>query len=226
MKWAAIFDLDGLLVDSEPLQARSFNIILEPYGIRLETDDFRDLVGYTTTDNFKVLKARHEQIDKSVDQLMEAKDRAYHKLVHSDLVPNPGARELVQSLSARQVPLAVASSSPRRDVELSLNAVGLTPCFAAVLTADDVVETKPAPDLYLLAARALGISPEWCVAFEDSGAGCAAACAAGMHCFVVPHEFTRGQDFSRATGLLRSLEEVTVERLEALFSSRLPPVVA
>ena len=218
MTWAAIFDLDGLLVDSEPLQARSFNLVLAPYGIRLESDDFRELVGYTTTDNFKLLKARHEQIDITVDQLMEAKDKAYHKLVRSDLTLNPGTMELVQSLHSGQVPMAVASSSPRVDVELSLNVVGLARYFSVVRTSDDVVKTKPAPDLYLLAARALGVRPERCVAFEDSGAGCAAACTAGMHCFVVPHEFTRGQDFSDATGILTSLKEVTVDRLSGLFS--------
>jgi HAD superfamily hydrolase (TIGR01509 family) len=126
-------------------------------------------------------------------------------------------REIVEALAGARVPLAVASSSPRVDVHLSLESVGLAHFFARVVTADDVVNTKPAPDLYLEACRGLGLPPGRCVAFEDSGAGVQAATAAGLACFAVPHAYTRKHDFSKAVAVLGSLREISLERLDSMF---------
>lgn len=210
-----IFDLDGLLVDSEPLQAKSFNLVLAKYGIHLEEEDFAELVGIQTIDNFRLLRRRHG-IPESVESLMTAKDLVYHGLVEAELRPCPGARELVLEIHAVGAPLAVASSSPRKDVEMSLAAVALSHCFPVVVTATDVARTKPAPDLYLLASTRLGIPPSRCIALEDSAAGLQAAVAAGMPCIAVPNIYTRNQDFTLAVAQVGSLEELTLPRLIAL----------
>ncbi len=212
-----IFDLDGLLVDSEPLQAKAFNVVLAKHGIFLEEEDFAELVGIQTIDNFRTLRRGHG-IPESVDSLMAGKDAAYHRLVATDLVALPGACELVLGLHATGVPLAVASSSPRKDVHMSLEAVGLDHCFPIVVTASDVARTKPAPDLYLLAAERLGIPPQRCIALEDSSAGLQAATAAGLACVAVPNIYTRSQDFADAVAQLGSLEELTPSRLLELAS--------
>jgi HAD superfamily hydrolase (TIGR01509 family) len=207
-----IFDLDGLLVDSEPLQARAINGVMARYGIRLGEEEFTELVGTTTRDNFVLLKARYG-LPESVDELLAAKSDIYLELVKTDLKPCEGAVELVRAFRAMGVPLAVASSSPGRDVRLSLEAVGIAGCFAHVVSAEDAPHPKPAPDLYLEAVRRLGARPEECVAFEDSGAGVRAAASAGIACYAVPHRYTRDHDFSAAVAVLGSLSDVQASEL-------------
>jgi len=206
-EFGVVFDVDGLLVDSEPLQARAINGVLGRHGIHLGEEEFTELVGVQTRDNFVLLKARYG-LPESVDELLEAKAAIYLELVGTDLKACEGAVELVRTLHRMGVPLAVASSSPRKDVHLSLEAVGLADCFYHVVTAEDAPRPKPAPDLYLEAVRRLGLSPEQCVAFEDSGAGVVAATSAGLTCYAVPHKYTRDHDFSKAAAVLGSLADV------------------
>jgi HAD superfamily hydrolase (TIGR01509 family) len=215
-KWGAVFDLDGLLVDSEPLQARSFNQVFEAYGFHLSEADFEALVGFETIDNFRHLR-RKFAIETPLADLMARKEAAYHALVRQEMAPCRGAVTLVEALAAHGVPLAVASSSPRVDVRLSLETIGLSRFFPVVVTANDVPATKPAPDLYLRACQGIGLAPARCVAFEDSGTGLQAAVAAGLRCFVVPHKYTRNHDFASAEAVLKSLAEVSVPDLEGLF---------
>lgn len=215
--WGAVFDLDGLLVDSEPLQAQAFNVALQRYDVFLDEDDFAALVGFETIDNFRTLRRRYN-LPETAEELLARKNRAYHEIVPLKMQATPGARELVEALFHARVPLAVASSSPRIDVLLSLNSVGLAQPFGTVVTADDVERTKPSPDLYLEACRSLGLPPGRCVAFEDSGAGVEAATNAGLACFAVPHAYTRDHDFSKAVAVLDSLHEISLERLKSMFS--------
>lgn len=213
--WAAIFDLDGLLIDSEPIQARSFNIVLARYDIFLAEDDFMELVGQTTEENFRLLRERHS-LPETVAELLARKAHSYHQLVPDLLQAQPGALDLVKSLASEGVPLAVASSSPRIDVNLCLEAVGLAAYFPIVVTADDVEHAKPAPDLYLLAHREVGIPANRCVALEDSGAGVQAAAEAGLKCIAVPHVYTLGHDFSRAAMVADTLAELDSASLRCL----------
>lgn len=247
-EFAIVFDLDGLLVDSEPVQAEAFNEVLGRRGHRLQDEDFIELVGYSTYDNWATLRRRFS-LPETAEELLIEKDVAYHALLATFLRPMPGAIDLVRALAQAEVPMAVASSSPRRDVLLSLQAVGLIPrpcdeggrvspvpssaaaktapecsrssardfgSFEHIVTADDVERTKPAPDLYLEAARRLGRQPRRCVALEDTGAGLEAACAAGMPCVAVPHRYTTGHDFSRAARIIESLADLTPADLRAL----------
>jgi beta-phosphoglucomutase-like phosphatase (HAD superfamily) len=126
--WAVIFDLDGVLVDSEPLQVKAFNVALAPHGISLTDEDFLDLVGLSTEENFRVIRQRHS-IAESVGDLLVRKNAAYQALVRSELEASAGAPALVRELAARRIPIAVASSSPRSDVLLSLESVGLLDAF-------------------------------------------------------------------------------------------------
>ncbi len=216
--WGVVFDLDGLLVDSEPLQALSFNKVFAPYGIHLSEADFEELVGYETIDNFRHLRTKFE-IETPLHDLMASKRKEYHHLVRTRMVPCSGALELVQGVAALGSRLAIASSSPREDVLLSLDTIGLRSFFPVVVTADDVAATKPAPDLYLQACEGIKVTPTRCVAFEDSGAGLTAAVAAGLRCFTVPHRYTRDHDFSAAHDVLKSLADVTPEELRDLVFS-------
>lgn len=206
--FAVVFDLDGLLVDSEPLQAESFNMALAPHGITLTEADFEKLVGIATIQNFRDIQ-REYRILESVDSMMARKNKAYKELIWSRLQKRPSAGELVEALASEHVPMAVASSSVGEDVRASLQSVGLLDAMSHVVTADDVARTKPAPDLYQLAAQRLGMSPRQCIAFEDAGPGVVAATQAGIRCIAVPNIYTARHDFSPAVWVTGTLEGIT-----------------
>lgn len=172
-------------------------------------------MGYETIDNFRHLRQKFG-IETPLDELMARKNEEYHHLVRTRMVPCAGAAGLVAGLATQGARLAVASSSPRADVELSLETIGLRSFFGFVVTADDVARTKPAPDLYLQACSGINVPPARCIAFEDSGAGLTAAVAAGLRCFAVPHRFTRDHDFSAAEAVLNSLADISPKELDTL----------
>lgn len=214
---AVIFDCDGLLVDTESLHEESFEVVLAPLGFRIPPEVYATMVGTPTAQNFTDLKAMWPALDLPLDELIRRKDAAYKVLLRR-VRPMPGAEAIVRALAARGVPLAIASSSPRDDVVPCLDALGVTPLFDDRLATVERVggAGKPAPDLYLLAARMLGADPSACVAVEDSQPGLDAAIAAGMRCVAVPSRYTHAQDFSRAAAVVPSLEAVDPEWLAAL----------
>jgi HAD superfamily hydrolase (TIGR01509 family) len=211
-----VFDLDGLLVDSERVQAIAFNVALAPHGVVLSDDEFACFVGYSTRQNFLDLAARHPHLAPHVPAIHAAKDRAYRDLVDAQMRAMPGAVELVRTLHEAGIPMAVASSSPREDVVACLRRVGLDGWLALVSPGDEVARTKPAPDVYLRAVGMLGMPASACVALEDAQAGVESARAAGLRCIAVPNRYTRGNDFGRADACLPSLEDVTLPFLVAL----------
>lgn len=214
MKFGVVFDLDGLLVDSEPVQEKAIRATLEEFGVVLGKDAFKGMVGISTRDNFlAVLKERGAFT--TIDQLIEIKSRRYLELIPC-LEPMPGALDLIQALAEQGIPMAVASSSPIRDVEASLDAVGMARYLAAVVGGDQVARTKPAPDVYLAAVERLGLRPAQCVALEDAGPGVAAAAAAGLAVVAVPNQHTREHDFRASSLLLSSLRGLTPARLQTL----------
>jgi len=179
---AVVFDLDGVLWDGEPLYHRAFELVLAPLGHSLSAEDYGQIVGLSVEECWRWTKERFG-LSEPLAALIARYDRAVLELLAGPIVPLPGARELVERLRALGVPLAVASSSRRGWVEAVLRGLGLDGAFAAVVTASEVARAKPAPDLYLAAARALGLPPSRCVAIEDTAAGVQAARAACM--FVV-----------------------------------------
>lgn len=207
--FGVVFDLDGLLVDSERVQAMAFNVALAPYGIELSDEDFASFVGYSTLQNFKDLARKHPRLAPDVLAIHDIKDRAYAELVRTEMRSMPGALELVRALDASGVPMAVASSSYRQDVEACLHCVGLGEVLTILSPGDEVRRTKPAPDVYLRAVELLGLPASFCVALEDAEAGVRAAKAAGLCCIAVPNRFTRGHDFGLADGVVASLTVLT-----------------
>jgi len=218
-----IFDLDGLLVDSEPVQKESFNVVLRQYGVELDDEAFTPFVGCPTAQNFAELKRLHG-IEASVGELLRRKAVAYASLIDSELRVMPGATCLLGQLSALKVPTAVASSSVRRDVDRSLDATGLSGLLHVVVAGDEVTDSKPAPDIYLKAAGKLGMPPGLCVAIEDSETGVNAAYAAGIQCIVVPNRYTRHGSFLHACRIEKSLESIRPEMIEEVLEGE-PQIV-
>ncbi|MFB4288856.1 HAD family hydrolase [Nonomuraea sp. ATR24] len=179
-----MFDLDGVLVDSEPVWEEVRRAFVADHGGVWQDDTQSRLMGMSTGEWAAYL---HElgvdlppaEIAKRVIEQMAARYR--------DGVPlMPGATEAVRRLAA-SVTLGLASSSPRALIDVVLDASGLTSCFTATVSTEEVARGKPAPDGYLEAARRLGVDPADCVAVEDSSNGLRSADAAGMRVIAVPH---------------------------------------
>lgn len=212
MPQAIIFDLDGLLVDTEPIHRRVFNTLLARYGVPYEISDEefgRAFVGISQRENWEYLRARFHLPD-SVDTLTNEHTRLYEQLIRDarNVALMPGARAVLDTLSARGVPLGIASSSPRVQVETILRGLQLTPVFHTIVTGSDVTNLKPAPDIYVRACESLRADPARTVALEDSASGARAAKAAGLRVIVVPNRYTQHQDLSLADARVENLARV------------------
>lgn len=180
---AAVFDMDGLLVDSEPLWALAETELLARHGDRFTRADAEATHGRSIEDTIDAYVPRLGGADRAA---LRAELMALMQAHYEEGSPvRPGARELVRWLEGH-MPLAVASNTDGDLVRLALEGAGLVDAFAAIVSGADIGRAKPHPDVYLAACRALGVEPCDAVAFEDSPAGVQAAKAAGMSCVGVP----------------------------------------
>ena len=213
---AVIFDMDGIIVDSEPLQVESFNETLRAYGVHISKEEFKKFVGRTQKDIYAEIVAQNN-IPESVEDLIARKKVEYFKLVDSKLEPMFGVIELVEWLKGQHIKIAVASSSPLEDILTVLARIKLDRHFDEIVSAFDLPHGKPDPAVFLIAAHRLGKEPENCIVLEDTSIGVTAAKRAGMRCIAIPNYFTKGQDFSQADYLLEGMQDAKVV-LEKILS--------
>ncbi len=206
---AVVFDVDGVLIDSEPVWERVRRGFVAGHGGRWPDDAQDRMMGMSTaewsryiSEEFGVALAP-EQVAKRVVTAMTAEYQEHLPLL-------PGAVEAVRALSGRWR-LAVASSAPKSLIEAVLDASGLRPAFAASVSSEEVTRGKPAPDVYYEAAARLGVSPERCAAVEDSSNGLRSAAAAGLTVIAVPRpEYPPAPDaLGQARVVLGSLTDLT-----------------
>jgi HAD superfamily hydrolase (TIGR01509 family) len=205
---AVVFDMDGLLLDTEVLWQRAEAELFRRHGADYTIADALAVMG-TSFDVTARYFARRlgEPAERGAALVDELRVLMLAEL-RREVAARPGAVELVERLRDR-VPLALASNSSRNLVDAALLTAGLTDAFDAIVTADDVQHPKPAPDLYLLACERLGVKPGEALALEDTAPGIAAAKAAGLTCIAVP-QFAE-TDASAADRIIDSLEELLPE---------------
>jgi HAD superfamily hydrolase (TIGR01509 family) len=204
----AIFDLDGLLADTETLHCQAYQMTFAEHGIDLKTEDYAEhwirhgkgIVDWVTQQglNFDPLALR------------QRKSEHYLNLLDSSLRPMDGALELLDRLHGR-FRLALASSSYRDAIDGVLAGLGIEAYFEVIVSGLDVAQVKPAPDIFQRTASLLGVRPTACLVFEDAEKGVIAAHRAGMRSVAVPNDLTRHHDFSKATRICASLHEVDFE---------------
>jgi putative hydrolase of the HAD superfamily len=216
---AVVFDFDGIILDSETPEFESHRRIYEQCGAELTREEWCHQIGLWS----EGLEARWhtvlcERSPRPPDReaFERKKRRIFQELIPQE--PMRGIRDLLNALAAAGIPRAVASSAPARWVAPGIDGLGLTPLFGAIVTGDDVVRRKPAPDGYLEAARRLGADPMRSVAIEDSGPGIVAARAAGMKTVAIPHPLTEGHDLTDADLRVAHAGELTVARLATLLA--------
>lgn len=212
---AAIFDMDGVLIDSEPLHLRSTNDVLGTWGHELSADDNERYLGWNENAFWEDLRGRFGLTD-TVEALTRSRHVRLIELLEKELPIADGVRGAIERLRARGLGLAVASSSEREAIDFILDRGGLADLFDVVASGDEVARSKPDPEIFLLAAGRLGRSPGECVVFEDSLNGVNAARAAGMPCLRVVTETTRRIPFPPVEGIVESFVDFDLE--EALPS--------
>jgi len=201
---AVIFDMDGLMIDSEPLHKEAWQVTLRHFGYELDEALFAQLVGLQISED-AVLLREHFRLPVRAEALARQRNDLFLARLPGRVKPRPGLCELIAQVRVRGLRTAVATLGERRYVDAVMRELNLDGVFDAVAVAEDVARGKPAPDVYLLAARRLGLPPAQCLALEDAPNGVLAAKAAGMRCVAVPNEMMRALDLSAADASLPSL---------------------
>ena len=203
---AIIFDMDGVIVDSEPLHERAFLETFEELGL-LETHGihFPDYFGRSDRAVWNAFMERH-QPKQSLDELTDMKESRLIRVLRSKEPLFPPVPQLIEKLAARY-PLAVASGSVHRVIAEVLTLRDLRRFFGPVVSAQDVTHGKPAPDIFLRAASLMGVAPEDCCVIEDTTAGIHAARAAGMHVIAITNTYPR-EKLHEANLVVKTYDEI------------------
>ena len=207
-----IFDLDGVVLDSEPIHKLVFSSICEQWGPPVTWDEFEEFIGKSVEYTWSRMVEKYS-LDIPVRQLT---DHFHAELArffqqNSKLLPMDGIPELLDLLAQEKIDCAIGSSSSHQNIDMSLAATGLNERITHRVSGEDVRQIKPAPDIFLLAAKRMGVAPDRCLVIEDSAAGIQAAISAGMQSvgFISPH--SGQQDLSAATIVVHSLKDLTME---------------
>jgi HAD superfamily hydrolase (TIGR01509 family) len=204
---AVIFDMDGVLIDSEPMHSAAMRSLLADHGATLAPDLEATFVGWSDREIFRALKAHYGLAPGEAELASDWIARVV-TLLGRPHPPLAGVPDVLHQLRRAGVRLALASSSAPRIIAATLEALGLRGTFEFVVSGHDVASGKPSPDIFLETARRLEVAPGDCLVVEDSVNGLTAALAAGMRCVVVPCAATVGHDFSAAAARLESLTEL------------------
>ncbi len=183
---AVIFDMDGVIFDSERCTLLSWQVIADRYGLLNLEENYNKCIGVTREVTEQIMKDAYGE-SFPYERFAKEASAWYHERYDGGRLPmKPGVRELLSYLKEQGVPTALASSTREERVRQYLRDAGLLPYFQAIIGGESAKRSKPAPDIFLIAAEALGAEPAGCVVIEDSYNGIRAAHAAGMRPIMVP----------------------------------------
>ncbi len=211
---AVIFDMDGVIVDSEPIESLALEKMLREYGKTpmLNETGLAHIPGVTSDRYWESLMEKYN-FKENVTVLRERKREIFVEIIQGGIYPITGTLELIKKLKNK---IAVASSRFLKHVFLILELLEIKKYFNVVTGPTENLRRKPFPDIYLEAAKALGVPPTLCVALEDTETGILSAKNAGMKVIAVPNQYTKHQNLSKADKIVNSLSEITISMLKSL----------
>ena len=207
---AIVFDIDGLMVDTEPISRLAWDRVLLKYGRTLDDDLHTRMIGYRFDESVYMVLNEYN-LPLTADEAKKIKGAEYAQILAEGVPVMPGLYDLVAGINERGYPWGVATSSPYAHALEILAQLDLTGSCSAIAGGDEVPRGKPAPDIYLLAAQRLGLAAEQCMALEDSAPGCRAALTAGMMTLAIPNSDTKKADFPEVHQIFASLSDVAQE---------------
>ncbi|HYH75436.1 MAG TPA: HAD family phosphatase, partial [Candidatus Saccharimonadales bacterium] len=215
MKFAVIFDMDGVLIDSVALNWQAYNQVLGREGLHVSADQMHQYVGMALEDQVRLFQ---KNLGFTMDAAtFDAETAVIKESLFKAITPKPGVLDLLIALQQEGVPRAVATSTDRDTMQRRLHAAGIYDYFDDFVTEENVTAHKPHPEVYLAAAARLGCQPIQCTVIEDAPAGLQAAKAAGMACVVVATPYVPKEYVDQADLLVPSLETVTVATLRGMI---------
>ncbi|WP_432666971.1 HAD family phosphatase [Wukongibacter baidiensis] len=213
---AIIFDMDGVIIDSEPIHKQVEKSIFERLDIEVSEEEHNSYVGKTSMGMWNEIKIKHnlgEDILAKEIVRLEVDRYIKHLLASEDIKPISGVKEFVNELYINNIKLALASSAVRRSIETVINLFELEEYFAIRISGEDIKNSKPCPDIFLEAAKELGVNPIECVVIEDSRNGVIAAKAAGMKCIGFKNPNSGDQDLSRADRVIDCFSQIDYKKI-------------
>jgi beta-phosphoglucomutase len=226
---AIVFDFDGVIADTEPLHYQAILAVLRPAGMTFPYSQYlARYVGYDDRETFRLILGDAERAAEATDarliELCQCKGDAFAEIVRRGVKPFPGVFELTAAAVAAGLPLAIASGAYGRDIKLVLATLGLAGRFDLIVSADMVARSKPDPETYLRAVAQvasrhpeLQLTPANCLAIEDTGAGVAAAVAAGLPTLAVTTNLSPAE-LGAATRIVPTLSDVSLAQLRQWFA--------
>lgn len=210
---AVIFDLDGLIIDTEAINCRIWMREFAKAGLTFDMVGYQNLLGaHHVVGGYRPHQVLADQLNNGVSarDVRLAVEHETHQAINTEGA-KPGVLQVLEEAGEKGFLLAVGSSSEQDWVHGHLKRLGIFDLFDTVVTADDVKDAKPAPDIYLKVLENLGVAPQNAVVLEDSKNGVVASHRAGIRVIAVPNEVTLGQDFSLATAIIPSLEALNLD---------------
>ena len=222
---AAIFDMDGVLVDTYHAHFRSWLEMAASEGLLFSEEEFAPTFGRTSREIIAHFWGKDRYDDAQIAELDRRKEAAFRRIIEDDFPVMPGAADLLHALHKGGFRLAVGSSGPPENVQLVVDKLGTHDLFGAIITGEDVTRGKPDPQVFLLAAGHLDVAPVRCAVSEDAPVGVAAANAAGMASVGLLSTGRIREDLAAAGAVVRSLSEISPSMLRDLISQRplVPP---
>ena len=215
----AIFDMDGVLAETEPIYERMYRKIYRRFGHELPQAEREHFIGRSSKHIWSFVKEKYA-LTESVDELIRMKELVYEEMLRAEpLEPIEGVVELLDFLKADGWTLAIASSSKRSVIDYIIGKIGIADLFSFISSGDAVTRGKPDPEIFLKAAEYFGASPSECVVIEDAASGVQGAKAAGMTVFAFRNPNSGAQDLSAADAVFTDYREVP-----ALFMSMKPHI--
>lgn len=215
---AVVLDMDGVLVDTEPIHMESFRLFMEELNISSSKEERHSFIGYSIAQNIKTINQKYlKGREINIDEGVRHRDEIYIKLL-KEIKPPPirGIIDLINHCYNNGIKLALASSSSREQIDIILTNLSDNPnikvspydFFRSIVSGDDVARTKPAPDIYKKALNDLGLPGGRCLAIEDSTAGIRSSKSAGLFCFALKNDFADDKKLSEADALIDSISDV------------------
>jgi beta-phosphoglucomutase len=214
-----IFDMDGVIIDTEPSHHLAFFTQFAELGIPVTEAEYATFLGKSTRNVFQHLKEKY-QLPQEVETLLKRKRELFNKSFDEDASLDllPGVRTLIEDLRQHDVQLVVASSASKATIARVFNRFGLDPYFSHVVSGEDFERSKPDPAIFLRAAELAQTPVTECIVIEDSANGVAAAKAAGIYCIGYASEHSAGQDLKLADRVIQHFSELTAPQIKAIGS--------
>lgn len=214
---AVLFDMDGVLINTEPLHFRMWKEAFHNRGVEIDYEGYKDCIG-GTEEFLRELIFRNYGADFREDKTLKAEVMAIKKrlIAEKGFPKMPGVKEMLRDLYEAGFLMAIASSSSVSFIELAMDYIGVKQYFHVINSGENVARSKPAPDIYLDTARKLGAMPGECIVLEDSENGTLAAVSAGMTCVGLHNPDSGNQNLERAKAVIGELREFTPELIRKL----------